>query len=609
VPDVSGTRHIAGLSAPVRIVRDRWGIPHIYASNADDLFFAQGFVQAQDRLFQMDLWRRSALGRLSEVLGSNFADRDAATRRIQYTGDVEAEWRSYAPDTRAIVTAFVRGINAWVALARERPPEEFVLAGWLPEPWAPEDLLNRTDSFVAGRTAVDKIFRARIVAALGPERAAAVLPREAIADIPRGLDPAVVTSEVADAIRSVGAPPFFLGLAAGTGALPRVGTKEPDERRADVPLDVRTLPLPAPHYLVHLHAPGWSVIGGTPPWMPGVADGHNDALSWETAPVEADAQDVYVERMNPENPHQVEFEGLWVDTDLVKDPLAIRRRDKPLVFDRERTRHGAILAVDRARHLAFTVRWLGADAGGLGDLIALELDRASTVNDVEAAIARWVVPARSITVSGRDGVQLFRAIAGKVPTRTGWRGLMPGAGWTGADEWTVDGARRLQPSDPAPGASGLAILARRHSDRVDALLRDLVAATSRPDAPIAMRAILVNAAADALRDDGGPGSAVLFAHPLAISEATRRRFDIGPLRPGAPDTRAFAVVSSTADWDRSMAMNAPGQAGAPSSAHYADLVRPWRDGTGVPLAFGDRAVSAAAESTLTLTPAEGSAAR
>src|SRR5689334_5881075 len=92
VADVSGTREIAGLSAPVRIVRDRWGVPHIYAETTDDLFAAQGFVQAQDRLFQIDLWRRSALGRLSEVLGPNFAERDAMTRRIQYAGDLDAEW-------------------------------------------------------------------------------------------------------------------------------------------------------------------------------------------------------------------------------------------------------------------------------------------------------------------------------------------------------------------------------------------------------------------------------------------------------------------------------------------------------------------------------------
>ena len=166
-PACPGHSSVDGLSAPVRVVRDRWGVPHIVASTRDDLFFAQGFVQAEDRLFQMDLWRRSVQGRLAEVLGANFVSRDAMTRRIQYRGNLDDEWASYGPDTRAIASAFVRGINAWVAIARERPPEEFVLAGWTPELWRPEDLLNRTDAFLASGDAQAEVFRARLVAAVG----------------------------------------------------------------------------------------------------------------------------------------------------------------------------------------------------------------------------------------------------------------------------------------------------------------------------------------------------------------------------------------------------------------------------------------------------------
>ena len=162
VAQVAGTIEIDGLSGAVRIVRDRWGVPHIYAGSRDDLFFAQGFVQAQDRLFQMDLWRRSVQGRLSEVPGANFMERDAMTRRVQYRGDIDAEWAAYGADTRSIATAFVRGINAWVALARERPPEAFVLAGWIPDTWTPSDLLNRTDAFVASDDAIDEIAPRRL---------------------------------------------------------------------------------------------------------------------------------------------------------------------------------------------------------------------------------------------------------------------------------------------------------------------------------------------------------------------------------------------------------------------------------------------------------------
>jgi len=187
LPQVSGTLSLADVSQPVRIVRDRWGVPHIYAENERDLFVAQGFVQAQDRLFQMDLWRRSVQGRLSEVLGLNFVERDAATRRVQYRGDIAAEWASYGPGTRAIAEAFVRGVNAWVAIAREQVPEEFTLAGWLPELWSAEDLLNRTDAFMASGAELD-IFRARLVAAAGERRADAFFPAAAPYRIPAGLE-------------------------------------------------------------------------------------------------------------------------------------------------------------------------------------------------------------------------------------------------------------------------------------------------------------------------------------------------------------------------------------------------------------------------------------
>src|SRR5262245_12644195 len=184
VADLSGTAVVPALSAPVRVVRDTWGVPHIYAQTQDDLFVAQGFVQAQDRLFQMDLWRRAAQGRLSEVLGPNFIERDAMTRRVQYAGDPDADWARYGDDAKIIAGAFVRGVNAWAAMARAHPPEEFVLAGWLPELWDANDLLNRTDAVVENTGVLEDVARAGF------------------------------GEVVADSIRRAGAAPFFTNLAA-----------------------------------------------------------------------------------------------------------------------------------------------------------------------------------------------------------------------------------------------------------------------------------------------------------------------------------------------------------------------------------------------------------
>src|SRR5436190_1893803 len=110
---IEGEIKISGLKEPVEVLRDKWGVPHIYAKNADDLFFAQGFVAAQDRLFQLDLWRRVNLGELAEVLGPDAIEADTFARLIRYRGNMDAEWKSYSPDTKQIAIAFTNGINAW----------------------------------------------------------------------------------------------------------------------------------------------------------------------------------------------------------------------------------------------------------------------------------------------------------------------------------------------------------------------------------------------------------------------------------------------------------------------------------------------------------------
>ncbi|MBV8497015.1 MAG: penicillin acylase family protein, partial [Gammaproteobacteria bacterium] len=148
---VSGRLRVPGLRAPVRVARDKWGVAHIYARNQHDLFFAQGVVAAQDRLFQMELWKRSGQGRLSEILGPRALQRDIHARALKFRGDLAAEYSSYAPDAKAILTAFADGINAYVATLQAPGgpglPIEFRIAGFAPDAWHPEDCLNRMAAF------------------------------------------------------------------------------------------------------------------------------------------------------------------------------------------------------------------------------------------------------------------------------------------------------------------------------------------------------------------------------------------------------------------------------------------------------------------------------
>ena len=141
----SGALKLSGLKGPVRVLRDEWGIAHIYAESQDDLFFAQGFVAAQDRLWQMDLWRRQGEGKLAEILGERSIERDRFARLVRYRGDMKAEYESYAPDAKQIIEAFVRGVNAQITLVKAsgKLPIEFQLAGYEPELWTPEVCLTR----------------------------------------------------------------------------------------------------------------------------------------------------------------------------------------------------------------------------------------------------------------------------------------------------------------------------------------------------------------------------------------------------------------------------------------------------------------------------------
>ncbi|MEX2153932.1 MAG: penicillin acylase family protein, partial [Gemmatimonadaceae bacterium] len=198
---ISGNLNVAGLDSAVEVRRDRWGVPHIYAQTQHDLFFAQGFVAAQDRLFQMEMWRRIGEGKLAEVLGPSFVARDRFARLLEYRGDMDAEWTSYAPDTKAIAGSFVAGVNAYIERVRVRPPVEFTLLGFSPQRWTAEVPLQRLAALAMTSNAEYEVLRAQIVDAIGVRRTEELWPT-----IPhRTLDPAPGLSYSGINTRSLGA--------------------------------------------------------------------------------------------------------------------------------------------------------------------------------------------------------------------------------------------------------------------------------------------------------------------------------------------------------------------------------------------------------------------
>jgi len=159
------TMPAAGLKEPAEILVDKWGVPHIYARNFDDAFFAQGFNAARDRLFQIDLWRRRGLGQLAEVLGTAYVEQDEAARLFSYRGDMEKEWTAYGPDARRMATAFVAGINAyvgWLVANPDRMPLEFKLLGYLPSRWEASDVVRIRSHGLTGNLS-SEVARSNVV--------------------------------------------------------------------------------------------------------------------------------------------------------------------------------------------------------------------------------------------------------------------------------------------------------------------------------------------------------------------------------------------------------------------------------------------------------------
>jgi len=204
---ISGTLKAQGLQSPVTVRRDRWGVPHIYAHNQHDLFFAQGFVASQDRLFQMEMWKRAGQGRLAEILGAAAVPRDINARLLRYRGDMKAEYESYSPDTREILEAFTAGINAYItnlsAKGSRGLPIEFQLAGFVPTPWKPEDCLNRMAAFSMTNNAFSELLHAQMVAAIGTDEAGKLLDLDPVVQLDpaanidfAGLTPSLLTNLV-----------------------------------------------------------------------------------------------------------------------------------------------------------------------------------------------------------------------------------------------------------------------------------------------------------------------------------------------------------------------------------------------------------------------------
>ena len=423
-----------GLSQPVEIVRDRWGVPHIYAQSTHDLFFAQGYITAKDRLWQIDLWRRIGTGKLSEVLGPSAIDRDRLARSVRFRGDWNAEWQSYGPDTREIVTAFVEGINAYIKALGGARPLEFKIAGYDPGLWAPEDCLSRVAGLLMTRNLTHEVKLAGQVRRFGihsVEKFFSLDPPIPIA-VPNGLDLAEITHDIVGVYeKAIGPVAFSTEQGSNNWVVDGTMTVTGKPLLANDPH--RPVQIPSLRKTVHLSAPGWNAIGAGEPALPGIALGHNDRIGFGFTIVGIDQQDLYVEKLNPANPDEYGYRGAWKKVEIEHQNLPVKGRE-PQPIQLRYTMHGPIIYEDRARNRAYALRWVGSEPGTAGYLAGLAVARASNWNEFEAAMDRYKVPSENIVYADTDGNIGWQA-AGMAPIRTNWAGVLPVPGDSGDYEW------------------------------------------------------------------------------------------------------------------------------------------------------------------------------
>jgi penicillin amidase len=468
---------IAGLSQPVEILRDRWGINHIYAQNEADLFFAQGYAAARDRLFQFEVWRRQATGTVAEMLGRRELRRDRGARLHMFRGDLDEDLNRYHPRGKAIIEAYVRGVNAYIAETERNPallPLELKMLGIKPGRWTPAVVISRHQALAGNVGEEVRLLRAikasnidqvrdllnfqggnprfeldaAINASLVPDNVLEVYSafRESVQFRPedvaaewratasaaaadqRRLEPSLSTAPDPAGPFDLDADPRDIGSNNWVVAGSRTFSTKPI--LANDPH--RVIAAPSLRYWVHLNAPGWNVIGGGEPILPGVSIGHNEHGAWGLTIYGQDAEDLYVYDTNPANPNEYRYRGAWEPMRVVTDSIPIKG-EKPEAVELKYTRHGPVLFEDRANRKAYALRAGWLEPGGAPYLASLRMNQAKTWEEFREACSYNNMPSENMVWVDRQGNIGWQA-SGIQPIRRGWSGILPVPG-DGRFEW------------------------------------------------------------------------------------------------------------------------------------------------------------------------------
>jgi penicillin G amidase len=474
---------VVGLRDKVTIRRDERGIPYIEAKNDEDLYFAQGYITASDRLWQMDLFRRTARGELAEVLGAgpnNMAlEQDKQHRLIGFAQAADAEAAQTSPRSRALLEAYAKGVNAYIeSLDAKSLPPEFRILQYKPRPWTPSDSLIIVKIFfeaLSNTWRLDLMREALVVVPL--EKRTALLPEISPIDVlvvGKDTKPAKSSSVNQSAPTSFSRE-TFLALArneeVSSAALARIGFysealaasnnwvvngKHTVSGKPLLANDPHLAPTAPPiWHMVQLTAPGLRVAGVTAPGLPGVIIGHNDAIAWGFTNVGPDVQDLYLEKFDPNNAKRYLAPSGWLDADIRHEEIKVRKgftdsATDTVVLDVTVTRHGPIVFEKEGKRYA--LRWTALDPKLNNPDVTYSLDRARNWKEFNKALEIFTAPTQNIVYADVEGHIGYHA-AGVVPVRKSGDGSVPYDGSTDAGDWVsyIPVSKLPQVYDPPAG--------------------------------------------------------------------------------------------------------------------------------------------------------------
>ncbi len=447
-PRIEGRLKTPGLAEPVEVLRDRWGVTHLYAKTEADLWFAQGFVHAQDRLWQMEQTRRVAAGRISEGMGEEGLAIDRLARIIGFRRLAEAQVEHLSDDARAVLERYTAGVNAFLERYGRRLPLEFTVLGLKPEPWTLADSLGVSVllGWALSGNWQEELVRLGFYARLGVEHASELTP-----DYPQG-NPSVLPGEIAGGLSDTLLGAFremqsYIGITApGQGSNNWVvsGNRSITGKPLLANDPHLAVSMPGLWHLAHLEAEkgrdneAVRLIGAGIPGLPSILLGHNDHIAWGATAALPDSADLFVEKRHPQHPTRFLFGDAWEEAQNWEESIIVRGQRESFQQRVTLTRHGPIitdlLSAHESNYPPLALRWTGFESGASLNAL-LELARAHTWEDFRQAAADHITPALTLVYADRAG-DIGLLTAGKTPIRAQGKGLVPAPGYTGDHEWT-----------------------------------------------------------------------------------------------------------------------------------------------------------------------------